>query len=84
MGMSVDYVLTSALPTSTNQIIWAIESAQGATQDVPVSLDARRNLLTFADLKPEQGPFRSYLAIVQPDGRKLPISSKIDMRSPEL
>ena len=39
--------------------------------------------MTFVtDMRPEQGPFRSYLAIVLADGRKVPISPKIDMQSP--
>ena len=83
MGMSVDYVLLDALPTSAVQTVWVIESAQGASEDVPARLDARGNLMTFVtDMRPEHGPFRSYLAIVLADGRKIPISPKIDMQSP--
>ena len=33
-------------------------------------------------MKPEDGPFRSYLAIVLADGQKVAISPKIDMQSP--
>ena len=83
MGMSVDYVLTNALPSAAERTVWVIESAQGASTDVPVRLDAQGNLMTFVtDMRPEHGPFRSYLAIVFADGRKVPISPKIEMRSP--
>ena len=83
MGMSVDYVLLDTLPTSAVQTVWVIESAQGASRDVPVPLNAQGNLMTFVtDMRPEHGPFRSYLAILLADGRKVPISPKIDMQSP--
>jgi len=83
MGMSVDYVLLDTLPTSAVQTVWVIESAQGASRDVPVPLNAQGNLMTFVtEMRPEHGPFRSYLAIMLADGRKVPISPKIDMQSP--
>jgi hypothetical protein len=83
MGMNVDYVLLDNLLSSAVRTVWVIESAQGASTDVPVRLDAQGNLMTFVtNMRPEHGPFRSYLAIVLTDGRKVPISPKIDMRSP--
>ena len=83
MGMSADYVLQRTLPTSAVRTVWVIESALSGSRDVPVSLNARGNLLTFVtDMRPEHGPFRSYLAILLADGRKVPISPKIDMQSP--
>jgi hypothetical protein len=81
MGMSVDYVLQGELPASAAATVWVIESAQGE-QAIPVQLNAKGNLMTFVNMRPEHGPFRSYLAVVYSDGRKVPISRKIDMRSP--
>jgi len=83
MGMSVDYVLQGALPTSAVATVWVIESAQGASVEVPVRLNAQGNLMTFVtDMRPEHGPFRSYLAAMFAGGRRTPISPKIDMQSP--
>jgi hypothetical protein len=81
MGMSVDYVLQGELPASAAATVWVIESAQGE-QAIPVQLNAKGNLMTFVNMRPEHGPFRSYLAVVYSDGREVPISRKIDMRSP--
>jgi hypothetical protein len=81
MAMSVDYVVQGTLPTDAKQVVWVIESAQGSV-DVPVTLAAQGNLMTFVTvMKPEQGPFHSYLAVVFSDGRKEAISAKADMRT---
>jgi hypothetical protein len=83
MGMSVDYTLLSTLPTSVTGTFWVIESAQGATANVPVQLQAQGNLMTFVtDMRPDDGPFHSYLAMVLADGRKVPISARTEMRAP--
>ena len=82
MGFSVDYVVLEDLPPSDGEIKWVIESAKESTE-VDVQLDSEGNLTTFAPtMKPEDGPFQSYLAIVASDGHKLPISPTIAMRSP--
>lgn len=81
MGMSVDYVVQEALPASATATLWVIESARGV-REVPVRLLPKGNLMAFTDMRPEHGPFHSYLVVVYSDGRKVPISRKIDMRSP--
>lgn len=82
MGFSVDYVLPGNLPTSASRTVWLIESAKGGSVVIPVVLAAKGNLSTFVQrMRPEHGPFQSYLAILMPDGRQLPISPKITMKS---
>ena len=83
MGLSVDYVLVGSLPTSSGPIVWVIKSAKGGSAEVVVRLAERGNLMTFVtSMRPEHGPFQSYLAIVLTDGGRLPISPKIEMKSP--
>ncbi len=83
LGMSVDYVLLETLPTAAVQAVWVIESAQAGNAEVPVRLAAQGNLMTFiTNMKPEHGPFHSYLAVVFSDGHREPISPQIEMRSP--
>ena len=83
MGMSVDYVLVHAEPPSGGETVWVIEAARGAKVDVPVRLGAEGSLMEFfPQLKPEDGPFRSYLAVRFSDGRRVPFSDSINMASP--
>ena len=82
MGFSVDYVLSRNLPGSGNRSIWVIQSAKGGSVAIPVQLKAKGNLSAFAPgLRPEHGPFQSYLAIQMPDGRQQVIAPKVAMKS---
>jgi hypothetical protein len=77
------YVVVGTVPTSAGQTVWVIETARGASANVPVRLDTRGNLMTHVThMRPEHGPFRSYLAVVLQDGSTVPISRKIDMKTP--
>ena len=81
MGFSVDYVVNGRLPTA-GQVVWIVESARGGAAQFPVRLQQQGNLSTFAQgAKPEHGPFQCYLAIVYSDGRRTPISRKVEMQS---
>ncbi len=83
MAMSVDYVLQGPLPTSAVQTVWVIEAARGGTAALPVPLKTNGNLMTFVTtMKPDDGPFQSYLAVIFSNRTRQPISAKVEMRSP--
>jgi len=85
VGFSVDYTLDGGQVTRDMKCVWVIEPANGSPIERPVAITRASGELRFfaKDVKPEQGPFSCHVAIVRPDGKKEPISAKVDMPSPQ-
>jgi hypothetical protein len=81
MSFSVDYEVVEGRSISREaRYVWIIEAVDQKTFEQQVTLADQGNLATLApQLKPDDGPFHSYLAVVGRDGRRTPISDRIEM-----
>jgi hypothetical protein len=77
MGFSVDYRWVEGQPDPRVRYFWVIEPAGAPPVRQPVQLEQEGTLQGFAlELRPEHGPFQTYLA----DPRGHPISPKVPLR----
>jgi hypothetical protein len=79
-GFSVDYRFVVGAPASGGRYLWVIVPAQAAAVELPVELEPAGTLQTFVTtLRPEHGPFQSFLAEREEGGTRR-LSALEDMR----
>lgn len=81
MGFSVDYQFTRESPQSSSQYRWVIKGKAGVIGAIPIRLKQEGNLATLVNkLRPEQGPFESWIEEKPRSGDVRVISDREQMR----
>lgn len=81
MSFSVDYEFTSESPQTSSQYRWVIRDKNGMAGAVPVKLNRQGNLMVMVgNLRPEQGPYESWLEEKPRSGDVRVLSNYEEMR----
>ena len=80
MSFSVDYTLRERPAGSSVQYFWVIERAMGPQLVIPVQLKAKGTLMQLnPGWRPEQAPFRCYIAIRNSSGQIIQVSQTVPL-----
>ena len=81
MMFSVDYRFLEGRPNPDVKYAWIIQPAKGDPLEQIVKLKRADNLQAIVpQWRPENGPFKTYIDEVSPDGTRRTISPSVDLR----
>lgn len=81
MSFSVDYRFREGGPDAAAKYVWVVERSKGEPHRQPVQLNSSGNLRTFLpEWRPEEGPFRSHIAVVSDNNVLDNISGSIPLK----
>lgn len=81
MGFSVDYQFIQGGPNQSARYVWVILPGRGKPLAAAVQLEESGTLQSFfPPLKPEDGPFRCFIAEAVSEGQPQPISATVGLR----